>query len=114
MTSANNRSCYAISPNIESELFKLFVRKGDIHTRNWPQKWDWLLKEYAGLRDKTRKITERSILIPQKSATDPRRIAIPSSTNGYYGWLCTRPEFQLEKYGPDVKDYTIPEEYRSN
>lgn len=51
-------------------------------------------------------ITGKSLVLQQlakKETPDQRTIApIPESVNHEYGWLSTRPEFQLQIYGPDI------------
>lgn len=51
-------------------------------------------------------ITGKSLVLQQllkKETPDERTITpIPESVNHQYGWISTRPEFQLQIYGPDV------------
>lgn len=45
-----------------------------------------------------------------KKIKDERRIRIPRNINGLYGLLSTNKEFILEKFGPDIEKYPLPEE----
>lgn len=65
---------------------------------------------------KIAKITNKSLFLQElvkKDDPDERRIfPIPESVNHQYGWISTRPEFQLEIYGPDIMTPKfIKEEY---
>lgn len=51
-------------------------------------------------------ITKKSLVLQElvkKETPDKKTIfPIPESVNHQYGWISTKPEFQLQKYGPDV------------
>ncbi|XP_017787128.1 PREDICTED: uncharacterized protein LOC108569888 [Nicrophorus vespilloides] len=49
-----------------------------------------------------------------KAEVDPRNPKpFPDTSNKVYGWLVARPDFRLEKYGPDVEPLPeLPDIYK--
>lgn len=107
-----DRRVPGLNPNIEIKRFRDYVLKVEAFAASWPAEWSWILEEYEILREKLKQITEKSVMVHDESVPDPRTVSpLPNSTNHTYGWICSKPEFRLEIYGPDVNNNKIPDIY---
>ncbi|XP_072749971.1 uncharacterized protein [Anoplolepis gracilipes] len=77
----------------------------------WFSKYEPLLKEYEKLQQELNKLhEERSGKVKAAAVIEKERtcLPIPITTSGEYGWLATKPEFRLEKYGSYIVNYPTP------
>lgn len=61
---------------------------------------------FSDLSKKLSEVSKESTFLTKikpKEAEDPRTIKpVPETINHQYGWIPSKEEFRLEKYGPDV------------
>ncbi|KAK9731866.1 Normal lung function maintenance, Low in Lung Cancer 1 protein [Popillia japonica] len=101
-----------VPPNIQLQLLKTYTDIEEKNAKNWKSKWGWILGEYKDLKNRLKQRTDVSEVMEKAPITDPRKILpVPKSVNHEYGWVCSKPEFCLQIYGPDVPNRRIPEKY---
>ncbi|XP_029669642.1 uncharacterized protein LOC115239312 [Formica exsecta] len=89
------------------------VKKSRSRQTKWFAKYEPLLKEYEKLqqglnklyKERTAKDKVKDDAFIEKERTC---LPIPITTSGEYGWLASKPEFRLEKYGSYIVNYPIP------
>lgn len=54
------------------------------------------------MKNKLEEAFPGSVLLSAGKQDDRTIRPFPSTVNQEYGWICTKNEFRLEKYGPDV------------
>ncbi|XP_076665512.1 uncharacterized protein LOC143367508 [Andrena cerasifolii] len=78
----------------------------------WFQKYEWLLEEHLKLKKEMDKLCEeKQSAIPTKTfVREEGKTCLPApvTTNAMYGWLASKPKFQLEIYGPYMPQYPDP------
>uniref|UniRef100_A0A0A9ZAX5 Sensor protein lytS n=1 Tax=Lygus hesperus TaxID=30085 RepID=A0A0A9ZAX5_LYGHE len=73
---------------------------------NWNDKWGWMPVVMAETIDKLKTLKEKQIgRILEKEASSKKELAknprpLPNSVNHEYGWLVSRPDYQIERFGP--------------
>ncbi|XP_073983073.1 uncharacterized protein [Rhodnius prolixus] len=83
-------------------------RKGAIL---WNEKWGWIVDEYRSSVDELIDLrSKREYVEPKKHVDERTVLPFPVTTASEVGWLSSRPEFQLEKFGPYpyTKGWTNP------
>ncbi|XP_063907869.1 uncharacterized protein LOC135126012 [Zophobas morio] len=102
---------------LEDRMLRTHERATQRTNKLWKRKWGWVLDEYEELHRKLEEISKTSEFLNEVNKDtgekDRRSIApVPQTTNHQYGWIPSKPEFGLEKYGPDVdKPPPLPPNY---
>ncbi|XP_071859937.1 uncharacterized protein [Bombus fervidus] len=89
----------------------------EIHKRNrlrikWFQKYEWLLDEHKKLQKELEKLCEekQTVIATETFEREEGKTCLPApiTTSGEYGWLASKPQFQLEIYGAYRPQYPDP------
>ncbi|XP_029176991.1 uncharacterized protein LOC114945081 [Nylanderia fulva] len=102
----NVRDFVAVYRNLTEDL-----KKSRLTQMKWFSKYELLLKEYENLQQELIKLhKEKIVKIKDDVAIEKERtcLPIPITTSGEYGWLASKPEFRLEKYGSCIVNYPAP------
>ncbi|KAF5305524.1 hypothetical protein FQA39_LY01615 [Lamprigera yunnana] len=94
-----------VPPTVEDQLWKACVRIEEEAAESWHPKWGWILTEYEKLHKEMEEATKKSVILPPplvQSIEDRSTKPVPVTETNKIGWLASRKEFKLEKYGPDV------------
>ncbi|KAF6206257.1 hypothetical protein GE061_017486 [Apolygus lucorum] len=73
---------------------------------NWNDKWGWMSGVMAETIDKLKELREKQIARIQERETSSKKALVknprplPNSVNHEYGWLASRKEYQIERFGP--------------
>ncbi|XP_076632888.1 uncharacterized protein LOC143347545 [Colletes latitarsis] len=88
------------------------VRKQRHLQIKWFQTYEWLLDEHVKLENELKKlckekhpIIETETFVREEGKTC---LPFPITTSAEYGWLASKPKFQLEKYGSYMPVYPDP------
>ncbi|XP_034194476.2 uncharacterized protein LOC117610787 [Osmia lignaria lignaria] len=78
----------------------------------WLQRYEWLLEEQAKLNKELEELwKEKQTVLPTEGfVREGGKTCLPApvTTSGEYGWLASKPKFQLEKYGSYIPQYPDP------
>ncbi|XP_060081622.1 uncharacterized protein C20orf85 homolog [Ylistrum balloti] len=98
------------------QIWKDHVRHETMSQRfRWPAKWGYLVHEYESLscqlrgqptpvcRPRTPYSPYRNNKLPPINKPKGRQLDFPVTTTQQIGWKVTKPEDQLEIYGPDSR-----------
>ncbi|XP_031333298.1 uncharacterized protein C20orf85 homolog [Photinus pyralis] len=94
-----------VTPTVEDQLWKANVRCEEVASEAWKTKWGWILTEYGKLHEKMTEASKNSVtlrVIAKKLVENRSTKPVPVTESNKIGWLASRSEFKLEKYGPDV------------
>ncbi|KAF3429857.1 hypothetical protein E2986_00027 [Frieseomelitta varia] len=101
------RDFVAIYKNLTEQVHKM----KRLRTK-WLQKYECLLDEHKRLRKEIEKLCEekQTVIATETFEREEGKTCLPTpiTTNGEYGWLASRPKFQLEKYGAYTPQYPDP------
>ncbi|CAL7944613.1 unnamed protein product [Xylocopa violacea] len=101
------RDFVAIYRNLTEEVHKMKRLQ-----MKWLQKYEWLLDEYSKLDKEMEKLCEekQTVIATETFVREEGKTCLPApiTTSGEYGWLATKPKFQLEKYGAYTPQYPDP------
>ena len=98
-----------LQTNREAQIYKVYVNREETCARTWTHKWGWYLNEHKILKKKLLELGDPNV-VENKTGTDTRTILpIPNSVNHEYGWISSRPEFNLQLFGADVPKFPIPQ-----
>ncbi|XP_044727894.1 uncharacterized protein LOC123291611 [Chrysoperla carnea] len=104
------------SPVALDSLRRSSNKKVDDQAFEWYNKYHWIVDEIRKYQDEVKRI-EKEYAVKKKIVVRPRDNRtvrpFPETTNQMYGWLVQKPEFKLEKYGPDLhpKRPFLPPDY---
>ncbi|XP_033736266.1 uncharacterized protein C20orf85 homolog [Pecten maximus] len=98
------------------QIWKDHVRHETMSQRlRWPAKWGYLVHEYESMsrqlqgqpspvcRPRTPYSRFNTNKLPPINKPRNRQLDFPVTTTQQIGWKVTKPDHQLEKYGPDSK-----------
>ncbi|KAK2576676.1 hypothetical protein KPH14_005337 [Odynerus spinipes] len=100
------RDFVAAARNLTEEIKKTRGRQ-----MMWFQTYGPLLEEYENMKKEMTELCEKKhATIVDDSASKDKRSCLPKpeTRNREYGWLATKSEFRLEKYGSYMIDLTDP------
>ncbi|XP_023290285.1 uncharacterized protein LOC111674368 [Orussus abietinus] len=81
--------------------FKESEKKTKQKQIDWLRKYKWLIEEYTNVEREMQELCDEKAIRMDRFKEDERScLPIPETTSGAYGWLASKPEFLLEKYGP--------------
>ncbi|XP_050459240.1 uncharacterized protein LOC126855532 [Cataglyphis hispanica] len=88
------------------------TKKSRLKRMKWFAQYEPLLKEYEKLQQELNKLYEERIAkdkVKEDAFIEKERtcLPIPITTSGEYGWLASKAEFRLEKYGSFIVNYPI-------
>ncbi|KAK9512254.1 hypothetical protein O3M35_000722 [Rhynocoris fuscipes] len=67
----------------------------------WNEKWGWIVDEYRLTSEDLVNLRSKRDYEATKKIVDSRTtFPFPVTTSQDYGWLSTKPEFKLDKFGP--------------
>ncbi|KAL2718882.1 uncharacterized protein V1478_011301 [Vespula squamosa] len=98
----------AFSRNLTEE-----IKKTRAMQMMWFQTYGPLLDEYKNVEKEMTELCEKKqvTVVDHISIKDERScLPTPETSNSEYGWLASKPEFQLEIYGPYTIDQLNPME----
>ncbi|XP_018320168.1 uncharacterized protein LOC108733483 isoform X1 [Agrilus planipennis] len=84
------------------KLWKAYVESEDNSKDLWYNKWSWILDQYEKLHQQLTEVSAKADNIPKKAPDQRSLKPFPNSVNHEYGWISAKPDFRLEKYGPDI------------
>ncbi|XP_076231909.1 uncharacterized protein LOC143177691 [Calliopsis andreniformis] len=95
-----------------SRNFSEGVRKERLLQMKWFKRYEWLLDEHAKLNKEMDKLCEEkhTIIATEKFIPEEGKTCLPApiTTSAEYGWLASKPKFQLEIYGSYTSVYPDP------